>query len=294
VVGKLVAHGALMYVNIKGTANDLARMNTPKPPPPKKPPPSPHGEKLDGTPAENLKKLKDPNKKIDLTEDPTATGKTADGSHTTTVASNPPRARVGRASFDEKFPPDKAFWKNRVTNNDRMILLRHKFKGAPTDPSADMVFWGQISEDGIVRVNSIKTSNWRKPSGEIVTDPDIGAELEAKGLAEPVKSSFPDGSPALVAKDLYAMMFDHFEAAAARGGPKIKGIEGQFTGSNYQAWKEAVKAGTDPAAAILEKTKTGPLWKTELDGRGYTYKMIGSPKETPGSNMVEWAFEVTK
>ena len=295
VVGALAVQGALLYINIKGTAEDIARINTPKPPPPKKPPPSPNGEKLDGPPAENLKKLKDSKKKIDLTEDPTQTGKTTEGPHTTTVHAEPPRARTGRPTFDEKFPKDDKFWTSHVIN-DNEIHLQHRFREAPDNHDAELIFHATFDANGTLTVEMIQTVNWKiRATGEIISDPSRGPQLVAQGKAEVVRSAFFDGTPCLRAHELYPMMFDHFEEVAALTGRKINTVSGKYAFENYQDWRAAVSRGADRKTAILDDTISGRLWKTEFEGRGYDYKMPpGSPLEDPNADQVSYIFHLTK
>jgi hypothetical protein len=296
----LAVRAALVYVSVKGTMGDISRMNTPRLPPPKKAPAGANGEKLDGPPSENLKKLKDPAKKIDLTDDPTITGNTKNGPHTTTVHADPPTMPAGRVNMEAHFPKNDQFWIER-TFSDTEIRMRHRFHKAPNDRSADPYFYAHISSEGSIHVDMVKTMNWVTKTGELVTSNVEGARLWADGLADPVYSEYfnfgqyLDEAPCLEAKALYKMMFDHFEAAAERGGTPIKGIDGQFAWSNYRAYKDAVKNGMEPSRAILEGSKTGKYWKEQLESRGYEYKMApGFPKDVPGAESVFWEFEVKK
>lgn len=139
VFGKAAAGGALVYLNVKGTAADAARMNVPKQPPPRRRPPSQNGERLDGSPQENLDKLKDPKKKIDLTEDPALTENTKSGDkHITTVHGETPRKPTGPHEFPK--PPPEGERGMRVGDdqkfaavakeNDLYIILRKSNKDA--------------------------------------------------------------------------------------------------------------------------------------------------------------------
>jgi hypothetical protein len=299
IVGNTLHAGLMIYVNVKGTMADMARMSTPKPPSPRKVKPGPHGEKMDGTPSDNLKKLKDAKKKVDLTDDPPVTGTTKEGAtHTTTVHADPPRVIGTRTSFNDRFPESPAFWRRRKIG-PREIWLQHPAVGPPgprQDHSTDLFFKASLNDNGVIKVEFVKTVNYRdKATQKLITDEAVGARMAAEGKAEVVKSAFPDGSPALMAKELYPMMFDHFEATARVTGQPITGIEGEFTLANYRAWKSAVQKGADPSRAILDDSLTGKLWKAEIEGRGYAHEMeTGFPKDSPDTDSVFWKFKLRK
>ncbi|MEJ7615941.1 MAG: hypothetical protein WKF30_02950 [Pyrinomonadaceae bacterium] len=118
--GKMVLAGVMIYANVKGTVKDMARINNPPPPGPKPPPPpTPNGNPPAGPPAQNLKKLSDPNQKVDLTNPPSQTGTTAAGTHTTTVNNAPLRAPVNAAPKRVAAPGDAGFKKFKASKTTR-------------------------------------------------------------------------------------------------------------------------------------------------------------------------------
>ena len=250
-------------------------------------------------PKEKLDNLADPNQTVDLqTKVPTEGEVPKDkGKNQTThqktkaeligAAAQQKGAKPQQMTFQERFPNDDKFWKYHVVDDPQHIDLEHAEPLDPKNSGSDYVFRADC-EDGIMHVDIIRTYNIVDNTTNQVLDSLQGGRVKAlrkleAGKAHEVKSSYPNGKPALMAKELYPMMYEHFAKYQ-----EIKGAWGEFAWDNRQAYRAGIKNGLTPHQAIRQ-AKSFKYWEDMANAHGLEIK-LGSVFEN-SSNLIEWHLE---
>jgi hypothetical protein len=196
-----------------------------------------------------------------------------------------------------------------VFSDDEILLMRKlpgRDGGDAYNQMRDLIFSAR-NKRGVLHVDIVRTHQPENALGaakaaQVAADPNSGLvvrQVEGKNVLY---------SEELNAKDLYPMMFDHFEDVARRTGKPIKGIDGHFAHENLQ---EMTKALEDPAIRsqlvieefgngsmelrpeALEYSKTWKFWKDYVAKYGYTLAPTRSVTFVPEQG-VFWSFDLKK
>ncbi len=294
---QLAGQSALLVVNVKANAKELAHFNSPQPKPPAGNP--------DPTPAERLKKFADPSNEIDVSQAPKINGHTDEGQHTTIIRDDPyrspiieaeppqPPAPPSRRTLEEALKDKKAWWDNIVTETkielDRRIPLSEKQR-----TKQQLQFKAEL-DNGYIHVEMVRTS--------VTSGKRVGVR-----------------APDFRADELYPWMFKHFEETAKAMGASVKGIHGEFALDNLRGVEEALlkdpmakeisaknpKLGRNelleamPPERVAEALNGAPswkYWKQYADTYGYTMKLEHAAVVAENDSFVrqvKWSFALEK
>lgn len=225
------------------------------------------------TTQEKLDKLADPKTEIEMTKPTPVEGHTKDGKSKTTAHTEADFDDITdvykrQFTFDERFPPDPDIWRHRKIS-DNEILLQRKLPGHEHKESMDVVFHATC-KNGYIHVEIVMT--YQTVNGSKVYTPELNA------------------------KELYPMMFHHFETVAARTGKPIKGIKGEFAFDNYDQIYAQVKDRIPPDGAIphssLQYAKTWKYWQDYIDDYNYRLVPLRDTTIKTDHELVYWAFKV--
>lgn len=181
-----------------------------------------------------IEEITDPKKKIEIEDEaPSLEGHTDDKTKKTKIGTEITKEHIDSKEpldFKDKFPPDDKFWERYKITDSEVDLIHRGDDGTPFRFNAKF-------KDGAVTITVI---------------------TKRTNAGKKVFSTRPDGTPCLVAEELYAMMFKHFKKA----GHKVTAWEGPFAWDNYDVVKKAMigPPPLTPEEAILEGITAKKYW----------------------------------